>query len=475
MAAKNPDSTNGVEKRTKWTVERGSAVVNIYLTPHGGEDYFTVSYWVDKKRVRQVFPTLQKAKDVAAEKASQMTTGDIGAAKLTNADSAAYRRAIALLEPIGVALEFAAADYAAAKKQLGGVSLSHVVDYYLKRNPVDVEPVMVRKVVDELLTLKESEQLSLRYRKQLAYDLNRFAGQFRNRIGDVLGTDIDAWLRGMKVGPRTRNNLRNSIQALFNFAMSRKYLPKDHDELDAVPLARDGDGEIEIYTPEEMTELLSVASKEHIPFLAISAFAGVRHAELQRLDWSHVRRETGVIEIKAGTAKTASRRLIPIQPNLEAWLDKQWKESGEICSYANMVLQFVELTRRVNVKRRAVWAKKNKVSKEKLAEADREAAKRLAELERNQRRSRRTVRPGAETAEAEGWRPFLWKHNALRHSFISYRVAQTQDVSRVALEAGNSPGMIFKHYRELVREADGKKWFSIMPKAKAKTKAKPKR
>lgn len=475
MAAKQHESPNGVEKRTKWTVERGSAVVNIYLTPHGGEDYFTVSYWVDKKRVRQVFPTLQKAKDVAAEKASQMTTGDIGAAKLTNADSAAYRRAIALLEPIGVALEFAAADYAAAKKRLGGVSLSHVVDYYLKRNPVDVEPIMVRKVVDELLQLKESEQLSLRYRKQLAYDLNRFAGQFRNRIGDVLGTDIDAWLRGMKVGPRTRNNLRNSIQALFNFAMSRKYLPKDHDELDAVPLARDGDGEIEIYTPEEMTELLSVASKEHIPFLAISAFAGVRHAELQRLDWSHVRRETGVIEIKAGTAKTASRRLIPIQPNLEAWLDKHWKESGEICSYANMVLQFVELTRRVNEKRRAVWAKKNKLSKEKLAEADREAAKRLAELERNQRRSRRTVRPGAETAEAEGWRPFLWKHNALRHSFISYRVAQTQDVSRVALEAGNSPGMIFKHYRELVREADGKKWFSIMPKGKAKTKAKPKR
>ena len=78
------------------------------------------------------------------------------------------------------------------------------------------------------------------------------------------------------------------------------------------------------------------------------------------------------------------------------------------------------------------------------------------------------MRPGAETAEKEGWRPFLWKHNALRHSFISYRVAQTQDVSRVALEAGNSPGMIFKHYRELVREADGKKWFSIMPKGKSK-------
>lgn len=100
-----------------------------------------MSYWLNKKRIRQAFPTRQKAKDVAAEKASQMTTGNIGAAKLTNSDSAAYRRAIALLEPIGVALDFAAADYAAAKKRLGGVSLSHAVDSYLKRNPVDVEPV----------------------------------------------------------------------------------------------------------------------------------------------------------------------------------------------------------------------------------------------------------------------------------------------------------------------------------------------
>jgi len=466
MAAKQHKSPNGVEKRTKWTVERGSAVINIYLTPHGGEDYFTVSYWVDKKRVRQVFPTLQKAKDVAAEKAAQMTTGDIGAAKLTNADSAAYRRAIALLEPIGVALEFAASEYATAMKRLGGVSLSQVVDFYLKRHPVHVEPKMVRGVVDELLKLKESEQLSERYRKQLAYDLNRFANRFCNRIGDVAGTDIDAWLREMKIGPRTRNNLRNSVQALFNFAMSRKYLPKDHDELDAVPLARDGDGEIEIYSPEEMAELLAVASPEHIPFLAISAFAGVRHAELQRLDWSHVKRKAGIIEIKAGTAKTASRRVIPLLPNLAKWLKPHWRDVGEICSYANMVLQFVELTRRVNEKRRAAWAKANGVSKAKLLEADKAAAERLAKLPRNQRRSRGTVMPGAETAEAEGWQPFLWKHNALRHSFISYRVAQTQDVSRVALEAGNSPGMIFKHYRELVREVDGKKWFAIAPKAK---------
>ena len=56
-----------------------------------------------------------------------------------------------------------------------------------------------------------------------------------------------------------------------------------------------------------------------------------------------------------------------------------------------------------------------------------------------------------------------WKHNALRHSFISYRVAETQNVAQVALEAGNSPGMIFGHYRELVTADDAKTWFAVTP------------
>jgi hypothetical protein len=34
----------------------------------------------------------------------------------------------------------------------------------------------------------------------------------------------------------------------------------------------------------------------------------------------------------------------------------------------------------------------------------------------------------------------------------------------VALEAGNSPTIIFKHFRELTTEEQAEKWFGIMPK-----------
>lgn len=447
-----------------WEVRVGSAIAKVYFTPSGERDLFTLAYWVDGKRKREVFPTKEAAITAAKAAGGGLTSGKILGPELSAKQRTSCARALELLAPTGVPIEVAAGEYAQAKLKLKHIPLSRAIDGYLSKFPLDMPSKLVPEIVTEMLAMKRSDKLSERYLKQLDYNLARFARRFRGRLMDVRGLDVDAWLRELNVGPRTRNNLRNTVQALFNYAMSRKYLPKDHDEIDAVPVARDGDGEIEIYTPEEMAELLAVASPEHVPFLAISAFAGVRHAEVQRLDWSHVNGKAGIIEIKAGTAKTASRRVIPIVPNLSKWLKDFRRESGKICGYANMVLQFVELTRRVNEKRRAAWAKKNKVNTDALKAADKRAAERLTKLPRNQRRSRRTLMPGAETATDEGWKPFLWKHNALRHSFISYRVAQTQNVAQVALEAGNSPQMIFHHYRELVQPNQAKAWFGIAPK-----------
>ena len=469
----SPNSPDSPKKETKWVVEKGSSRVRIYYTPDltdkGEIPFFTISYWMKGKRERHVYPTLKAAKKAAKKKAEELDRGDHGAAKLTNADSAAYFRAIDLLKPSGASLEFAASEYASAIKRLDGVSLSAAVDYYVRRNPVKRESKLVPQVVKEMIELKQADKLSDRYIKQLGYDMKRFTKRFCNRIADVRGMDVDAWLRELKVGPRTRNNLRASIQVLFNYAISRKYLEKDNDEMEAIPLAKDKGGEIEIFTPKEMAELLAVASDDQLPFMAISAFAGVRHAEIQRLDWKHVNQAAGIIEIRAGAAKTASRRVVPILPNLAAWLKPHFKEAGPVCSFANMVDQFKDMTRKVNLARRAAWATANGISDEDLKSADARAAKRRKEDNENQkgRRARGSVLPpGSGTATDEGWVPFAWKQNALRHSFISYRVSVTGNVANVSLEAGNSPQMIFQHYKELVQPDAAKAWFGIVPAGK---------
>ncbi|MCE0522508.1 MAG: hypothetical protein LV480_06320 [Methylacidiphilales bacterium] len=57
----------------------------------------------------------------------------------------------------------------------------------------------------------------------------------------------------------------------------------------------------------------------------------------------------------------------------------------------------------------------------------------------------------------------LWNKIVRGPSFISYRLAILHDTARVALEAGNSPEVIFGHYRELVTPEAARAWFDVRP------------
>ena len=175
-----------------------------------------------------------------------------------------------------------------------------------------------------------------------------------------------------------------------------------------------------------------------------------------------MRFDDGIIEIGASKAKTASRRLVPILPTLKEWLLKHREPAGLVVSHRNVAFELHLIAKTANQFRRAAWAEAHGKTEEDLKRAEKQAKDLAAKRPKGKLRSQKgEVPPGAETAEIEGWEPFAWKHNALRHSFISYRLAAVQNTAQVALEAGNSPQMIFRHYRELVRPADAEKWFAV--------------
>jgi hypothetical protein len=51
----------------------------------------------------------------------------------------------------------------------------------------------------------------------------------------------------------------------------------------------------------------------------------------------------------------------------------------------------------------------------------------------------------------------------MRHSFASYHLAKHRNENQTAQEMGNSPQMIYGHYRELVRPVDAEAFFAIVP------------
>ncbi len=140
------------------------------------------------------------------------------------------------------------------------------------------------------------------------------------------------------------------------------------------------------------------------------------------MTWSHIRWGAqdpenegkileGHITIPAANARKINRRrLVPLLPNLLEWLFKFRNQTGPICHHKDMGNQLHHIATKAGLDR--------------------------------------------------------WKRNALRHSFVSYRIAQVKNAPQVALESGNSVQKIFTNYRELVTPADASKWFSITPAVK---------
>ena len=185
-------------------------------------------------------------------------------------------------------------------------------------------------------------------------------------------------------------------------------------------------GDAEVFTPSEISRLLAAASPDYLPCLALGAFAGLRSAEIERLEWTDIKLVERHIVVGASRAKTAARRIVPIPENLAEWLAPYTEREGY------------------------VWLGGH----DAFYEAQQETAA-ATKIESNQ------------SLGIKYQKPVKWKANALRHSYASYRFAQTGDAGRVAGELCNSAAVIHRHYRELVKPSDAEKWFSIKPEQAA--------
>lgn len=158
------------------------------------------------------------------------------------------------------------------------------------------------------------------------------------------------------------------------------------------------------FTPEEMTYVLENVSPSYLPWVCFAAFSGLRSEEIHArtlkdklsLDWSQVYRGEGHIELLPSQSKNRRRRLVPICPALEHWLEQiQPPKSGRIAPGAPTRGETLTLGRKLD-----------------------------------ERFNRDEGRP----------------RNVLRHTYATYRIAQCQQFEQVAREMDDSPAMLRRHY-----------------------------
>ena len=266
-------------KSSPQEVEYRGTKATIYSQKLNGKARFEVRYFdVDGYKQRTTFPSHDMAETFAEAAVRELvnTRGDF--LTLRGSDAHGYSKAIDLLAPTELNIEQVATITVQCLHLLGNMgSIEDAVRYYVENRPKKSPEITVPEVVNELLELKRREaSIGLLHERDLRNRLGKFAKHFNCAIRLVTPEDIRNYLLNQPVADRTRHNLRTTIAGLFNYAKAEGYLPADHKGVPRPAKRRRAKLAVMVFTPDEMTKLLSAASGQQLAALALQGFAGIR-------------------------------------------------------------------------------------------------------------------------------------------------------------------------------------------------------
>jgi integrase len=436
--AQNPARPSDRRVKFPVTIKHRASKAKIYA-PAKNFAYYRLSYAVAGKRRMQTFATYSEAKDAGERIVREIAQGS-QAASLTAGQSqdalAAFERLETFRQSTGrkFSLLGVVSEALEAIGKLRGRSLGEAVTGYLG-TVVTVQPKAIGEAGEEFIAGSEHltraakgqrAQLSAKYAYNREIQLRKFADTFTGTlVSDLSKEHLDRFIstlgeqttksrnRRKIVSAKSRNHYRGVIRQFLQWAVRKDYLSPTHRlfEADAMRPEHANITETEFYTAGELARMLAAAKDDLLPvrpLVAIGGLAGLRTAELLRLDWADVWRVPGHVEIVAVKSKTRQRRLVEICPALAAWLEPYRGNTGKLWAGHEITFQ-----------------------------------QHLVKL--------------CEAAKAPR------KHNGLRHSFCTYHFALHANENLTAAQAGNSPAMIHQHYKGLATKADAEKWFAVKP------------
>jgi len=308
-----------------------------------------------------------------------------------------------------------------------GWTIQRAIRFALQHLKTQKASVPLDEAVKALVAAKRAAGRDEEYLKnRLTNNLGKLTAAFPDRtIASIGMTDIEAFLTKLPVATGTKNTIRTDCVTLWSYAIKAGWAKEN--EAQKVDVLADDLEAVEVLTPSEADDLMRAAKDDVATYYALGLFAGLRTDEIERIDWQHIKLDEDHIEVTAATAKRTkkrgrARRLVPITPNLKAWLltVEKDKRTGTI--------QGPNFRRRELAARNAAG----------FGPADKESEKKGAKLKD-------------------------WPRNVMRHSFVSYRLADTQNTAKTALESGHREQVLFDHYREVVTPKAAEKYFGIMP------------
>jgi integrase len=370
------------------------------FTNPSGEVVFRISGWLDGKRLRKNFSNRAEAE--AGRQAYEISSLQAGV------HIAATRLTDEQLHE-AEALFLRLAD----RKQ----SLSAYVEFALANYREPEKQKRLADAITEYVASKKHEHeqdlLSISQFLRIGRDLKRLQKHFPGAsVADLSVQKLVGYFEHGRPALKTYNNRRGIVSTFLKFAFLRGWIAEN--PIAKVPQHR-------IRRRRGMAATLSAAQAhelmEHmedyeggrwVPYFTLCLFAGIRPSvpdgEITKLKPEAVDLDAGVISVSAEVSKVREPRKVVIQPNLAAWLRTYPLERFPLA-----ITNFY----------------------------------------------RRRARIGKE---------FVLTHDVMRHSFISMFVAKFRSIGEAAIQAGNSEGIIRRHYLDLKSAQEAEDYWSIFPK-----------
>ena len=304
-------------------------------------------------------------------------------------------------------------------------TLADCVNAFLDSIKLQLKPITVSDLVARRAAAAQAKGVHTRTLRDLIGTdgskgkLGAFARTFGERQAATLTREeIRAWVNSQCATDSNRREMLVRLRGLFAFAVKEDYLASS--ELAKIDLPRPSPSRAAILNVSECAKLLLACPARSVPALAVQLFAGLRHAECERLAWEDVDFEHGTVRVtqrKGAGQRREKFRFAPITPALAAWLATHRKLAGPVFP-----------TGRTDGK-----------ASEQAYRNDFTEARAASGIE-------------------------AWDENTLRHSFGSYRLAGTSDLEKVRMEMGHTTARTTsEHYVNAVRAVDAEAFWNLRP------------
>lgn len=386
-----------------------------------GKKVFRVTGWLNGKRIRENHSSEQHAVTAKQD----------------------YERAALNMAPLPAITTRLTADQAAEAEacfqRIAGrpFTLTQAIDYTLLNFSPAQKTITVGAALDIFIKSKKDGNRRDNTIRSLENRLKAFKKDFNNRlISDIQSDALRPLIFRKESSAVNQDNDYRALTNFFNWAMKQKYCDKSPMvNIDKIRLDRN---EPQILSLNEVRALIyatqTYKSGILMPYVTLALFCAIRPTEISRLTWDDIDLEDKAVTINAKIAKMRGRRIVAISDNAVEFLLTHHSEKTPLVG--------------------TNWRK------------DFDAVKLAAGFGSQDKEHNDHILANCHCKECYPLKP--WTPDVLRHTGISHHLALHEHEGKTAAWAGNSPDVIQRHYKGLVKQKESADFWEIRPQKPAK-------